>query len=193
MDARVVDPRVERTRRLVTLAALEELAAAGYGAFSIESVSARSGVAKSTIYRHWSGRLALVSEALETLNRQPAAGGSSAAVDPRARVVQLVHHLAEAFRDGIVSGCIPALVEAAEHHADVRTFLHGYSARRRRALTDAIAAGLASGDFRAGTDPETAAVAISGAVVYSRLMTDAPFDPERATSLVELVLGRPER
>lgn len=77
--------------------------------------------------------------------------------------------------------------------ADVRTFLHGDSARRRQALTDAIAAGVESGDFPAGTDPDVAAVAISGAVIYSRLMTDTPFAPERATSLVDLVLGRPAR
>ena len=35
-------------------AALEELAEVGYGGFSIESLGRRSGVAKSTVYRHWS-------------------------------------------------------------------------------------------------------------------------------------------
>ena len=50
------DPRIERTRQVVLDAALALVAESGYGAVTIEAVAARSGVAKSTIYRHWPGR-----------------------------------------------------------------------------------------------------------------------------------------
>ena len=59
--------------------ALSELAARGYGAFTIEAVAKRSGVAKSTIYRHWPGKLALIADALDTLNVQTPAEPSPAA------------------------------------------------------------------------------------------------------------------
>jgi AcrR family transcriptional regulator len=60
------DPRIERSRQVILRAALAELGESGYGAFTIESVAARAGVAKSTIYRHWPDRLALIADAFET-------------------------------------------------------------------------------------------------------------------------------
>src|SRR5262245_14991403 len=71
------DPRIERSRRVILEAALEELGEVGYGALTIESVAARAGVGKSTIYRHWSGKLALVEDAFRTMKAQalvPTAG-----------------------------------------------------------------------------------------------------------------------
>jgi TetR/AcrR family transcriptional regulator, regulator of autoinduction and epiphytic fitness len=62
-----LDPRVERSRRVILQAVLDELGEAGYGALTIEAVAARAGVGKSTIYRHWPGKLELVEEALRTL------------------------------------------------------------------------------------------------------------------------------
>src|SRR5580765_4898345 len=61
------DPRIERSRRVILEAVLDELGAAGYGALTIESVAARAGVGKSTIYRHWAGKLELVEDAFRTL------------------------------------------------------------------------------------------------------------------------------
>ena len=61
------DPRIERSRRVILEAALAELGEVGYGALTIESVAARAGVGKSTIYRHWSGKLNLVEDAFRTL------------------------------------------------------------------------------------------------------------------------------
>ena len=50
---RAIDPRIERSRSIILEASLQELGEVGYGAFTIESVAARAGVGKSTIYRHW--------------------------------------------------------------------------------------------------------------------------------------------
>lgn len=191
----MTDPRIERTRRTVRREALAELAAVGYGGFAMESVSARSGVAKSTIYRHWPDRLALIADALETLNVQPDAERHDADVshDPGKRVHQLLTHLAEAFRDPTVTGCTPALIEASEHDEDVRAFHHGYAATRRRALVAALTEGVADGSFPEHVDPESASLALAGAIVYSRVMTDQPFDPADVPTLVTTVLGPPRR
>src|SRR5205085_12297987 len=62
-----LDPRIERSRRVILEAVLEELGTVGYGALTIESVAARAGVGKSTIYRYWPGKLALVEDAFRTL------------------------------------------------------------------------------------------------------------------------------
>jgi AcrR family transcriptional regulator len=182
-----MDPRIERTRQAVQVATLEVLGSRGYAAFTVEAVADAARVAKSTIYRHWPTRLALIADALETLNRQPRR--ALAPGTARETIGQLVEHLASAFNDSTLSACIPALIEAAEHHPEVATFLHGYSANRRQTLVDAIRAGVDSGELPSHLDPELAALAISGAVIYCRTMTPDPLPAGRARQLAAQVLG----
>ncbi|HTW15833.1 MAG TPA: TetR/AcrR family transcriptional regulator [Nocardioides sp.] len=193
----MTDPRVLRSRGALLEAALDELAAAGYAAFSMESVAARAGVGRSTLYRHWNDRLQLIADALETLNVQPGPPDDAPAQEPEwGHVEKLLRHLARALTDSAVSRCLPALVHAAEQDAGVREFLQGYSLRRRQALVSVIADGIARGEFRSG-DPETMADALSGAVFYRRLMTGLPVAPGEVPGLVAAVLGdrmrRPDR
>lgn len=187
----LVDPRVERSRRVICDAALTELAEAGYGGFTIESVAARAGVGKSTIYRHWGGKLELIRDALESFNQQPPVDAHEAD-GPRARIERLLGHLAQVLAESTFSACVPALIDAAERDPAVRDFLHAYSARRRQALVDALRAGVQAGDFPPGLDPERASLALSGALFYRRLLTGRPYDPDQVTQLVDIVLP-PER
>jgi TetR/AcrR family transcriptional regulator of autoinduction and epiphytic fitness len=181
------DPRVERSRQVILEAALDELGEVGYGAFRIESVAARARVGKSTIYRHWPDKLALISDAFETFHVQMTP--NTTAVPARERVETMVRHVAEVFVDSTFSICIPALIEGAERDSRLRAFHHSYSAERRQELIDAIAEGIAGGAFSSTIDPELAALALLGPIIYSRLMTERAFDPQRATDLVNTVLG----
>ena len=183
------DPRVERSRMVILEAAVEELAEVGYGGVTIESVAARAGVGKSTIYRHWREKLALIADAFETFHEQMVPDLSDRSA--REAVELLVGHVAEVVVDSTFSRCIPALIEGAERDPRVREFHHRYSVERRRALVNLIARGVEDGEFRGELDPELATVALLGALFYRRLMTGEPFDPQSAGELVELVLGRP--
>jgi TetR/AcrR family transcriptional regulator, regulator of autoinduction and epiphytic fitness len=181
-----VDPRVERSRMVILRASVEELAEVGYGAFTIESVAARAGVGKSTIYRHWRDKLALIADAFETFHEQMV----PSLVDRsyRESVELLVRHVAEVVADSIFTRCIPALIEGAERDARVRQFHHRYQAERRQALIDLIAAGIEAGEFDAGLDPELATLALLGPIFYRRLMSGELFDPACAGELVATVL-----
>jgi TetR/AcrR family transcriptional regulator of autoinduction and epiphytic fitness len=181
------DPRVERSRLVIRQAALDELGEVGYGAFTIESVAARAGVGKSTIYRHWSDKLDLIADAFETFHEQMVPSietGSS-----RERVELLVRHVAEVVVHSTFSVCIPALIEGAERDPRVRAFHHRYSKERRQTLIDVIAEGVAAGELPARVDPELAALALLGPIFYRRLMSSEPFEPGRAGELVDTVLG----
>ena len=168
-------------------AALEELAAVGYAAFSMESVAARAGVGRSTLYRHWNDRVQLIGDALEALNVQPGPA-PHLPEEPRARVEQLLGHLCDVLRRPPISGVVPALVHAAEQTETARRFFHAYSARRRLALLEAVRAGVEAGVFRA-VDPDLATDALSGAVFYRRLMTGRPVSAADVPDLVATVLG----
>ena len=109
------------------------------------------------------------------------------------KIVALVFHVAQVFVDSTFSVCIPALIEGAERNDRLRRFHHVYSAERRQGLIDVIAEGVASGDFPADLDCELAALALLGPIIYRRLMSDEPFDPDRANDLVDIVLGPPKR
>jgi AcrR family transcriptional regulator len=187
-----VDPRIERTRRVVRLAALEELAEAGYGSFTIESVAARCGVARSTIYRHWPDKVTLIADAFDTLNQQPRPA-TPQPESPRERIRVLLTHLAAAMADSVFARCLPALVDAAARQADLAAFLHAYNERRRGALTAAIRDAVGAGEVSPTVEPELAGLALAGTIIYRRLMTAAPFDPADVDALMTTVLGDPPR
>jgi len=174
-----IDARVERSHRVIRDAAVAELANSGWGAFTIEAVAARAGVARSTVYRHWPDKLALLVDALEHHSTQPPAG---ATLPGRPRVVALVRHLAETMADPKRSPIVPALIDAAERDPALRRIQRKFTNQRRQALVSALA--------EAGApDPDLAAMALSGAVIYCRVMMGKPFDLARAEELVETVLG----
>jgi TetR/AcrR family transcriptional regulator, regulator of autoinduction and epiphytic fitness len=186
---RAEDPRVERSRAVIRQAALDELAEVGYGAFTIESVAARAGVGKSTIYRHWRNKLDLIADAFESAHGHMVPDVTTGTAGER--ITALIRHVAEITVDSTFSRCIPALIEGARHDRRLREFHHRYSARRRRALSDLIAAGIRAGEFAVGIDTELAAQALLGTVFYSRLMSAEPFDPARASEIVAMVLPGP--
>jgi TetR/AcrR family transcriptional regulator of autoinduction and epiphytic fitness len=172
---------------VVRRAALDELADAGYGGFTIESVAARAGVAKSTIYRHWSDKLALVADAFESSHEEMVP--DTATGTARDRIVSLLRHVAEVVVDSTFSRCIPALIEGAVRDRRLREFQHRYSTERRGGLVAGIDDGIAAGEFSHQIDPDLAAQLLLGVIFYRRLMTDEPFDPAGADNLVDTVLG----
>lgn len=185
--ARSSDPRIAQTRRVVLRAALAELGAVGFGALTIEGVAERADVAKSTIYRHWDGKLSLVADALETLNEQPIptpADGSA-----REQIATLLRHLAAAMADSELSATVPALIDAAERDPTIARFHHAYSDRRRQTLVDVIAAHIDSGELASTRDPELTALALIGPIFYRRLMTGRALPLERIDDLIDTVLG----
>ena len=181
------DPRVERSRHVILRAALDELGEVGYGAFTIESVARRASVGKSTIYRHWPGKLALITDAFETFHEQAApdlTGGS-----PREILERILSHIAEVVAGSTFSACIPALIEGAERDAELRRFHHRFQLEARRPLIEVIRGGVVAGVLPPHVDPQLAATALLGTIFYHRLMTREPFDPRRVGELLATVVG----
>lgn len=180
-----VDPRVERSRRVILEAVLEELGEVGYGAMTIEGVAARAGVGKSTIYRHWPGKLELVEDAFRTLKASATVpeGGSF-----RDRVVGYLEQVAGLVAESTYSTCMPALIDAAERDPKVRDFHTRFSAERRAVLVHLLQEGIEGRDLPTSSDPELLADALVGPILLRRLMTTEPCDPGLVPALVDQVL-----
>lgn len=175
---------------MILRAALAEFAAHGYTGFRMESVAARARVGRSTVYRHWPDKAALLADALAGLSRQPDPAHDDHADTARRRAHVLLNHLAQALTDSPVSACVPALIHAAANDEEFRVRLHRFSAQRRERLTATLAEGVASGEFPPRVDPEIASVALSGAVFYRALMTADAADTDFVADLLDEVLGR---
>ena len=132
----------------------------------------------------------LIADAIDALNVQPEAGPADAE-SPRERISALLHHLSDAMRTSPVSACLPALIDGAERDGALRRLHHRYSDRRRAALVAAIAAAIEAGDLRDDIDPELAATALAGAIIYRRLMTGRPLPADEVDPLIDTVLGAP--
>ena len=181
------DPRVERSRRVVLAAALELLGEEGYGGLTIEAVAARAGVGKSTIYRHWEGKLALVEDAFRTLKfvENPPVGGTV-----RERVTAMLTQVATKLADSTWSSCMPALIDAAERDAQVREVHNALFEERRSVLVDLLVDGVTSGELPRGSDVVLIAETLIGPLIVRRLLTSRPMDPADVPALVDLLLLR---
>jgi TetR/AcrR family transcriptional regulator of autoinduction and epiphytic fitness len=179
------DPRVERSRRVILEAVLDELGAVGYGALTIEAVAARAGVGKSTIYRHWPGKLELVEDAFRTL-KAPVVVPESGTL--RDKVVGLLEQIACLVEESTYSACMPALIEAAERDPEVRDFHCRFSSERRAVLVGLLRDAVENGELPSQTDPEMLADALVGSIFLRRLMLHQPLDPALAPVLVDQLL-----
>jgi TetR/AcrR family transcriptional regulator, regulator of autoinduction and epiphytic fitness len=180
-----VDPRVERSRRVILSAALEVLAEVGYGGLTIEAVAARAGVGKSTVYRHWSGKLDLVDDAICTLKSTifPTAGSV------RERVTAFLGQVAAAMANSTWSRCLPAIIEAAERDPETMNIHRRLAGERRQLLIDLLAEGVATGEVPADTDLGLLADCLVGPIILRRLLLHEPVDDATVRQLVDQILG----
>jgi TetR/AcrR family transcriptional regulator of autoinduction and epiphytic fitness len=179
------DPRVERSRRVILEAVLDELGEVGYGSLTIEAVAARAGVGKSTIYRHWPGKLALVEDAFRTIKDHALVPDSGTL---RERIVGFLEQVAVLVEESTYSACMPALIDAAERDPQVKAFHCQFSTERLAVLVDVLADAVASGELPAHANPELLADALVGPIVMRRLMFFETFDPKLVPALVDQVL-----
>ena len=170
---------------MILVAALEELADVGYGAFTVEGVARRAGVSKATVYRHWDGKLELVSDAVLRLKQlvQPPDVG-----DPRERIRGLLIGIADMLAGSRLAPCVPALISAAERDPSMREFHHKTSAERRAFFVGLLDEARDAGHLDPGIDTTQLAELLVSPIFFRRLMTPDPFTADDVDKLLAMVL-----
>lgn len=103
-----MDPRISRTQQAVVEAATDLLVEGGPIALTVDGVVARSGVAKSTIYRHWATRDDLVVEVFRA--GAPRIDLPPAELDFEAALRRLAHEIVATLSDDRWRRLVPALL-----------------------------------------------------------------------------------
>jgi AcrR family transcriptional regulator len=181
------DPRVVRSRAAVLEATLDLLAEEGAEGCTIEAIAGRSGVAKTTIYRHWPSRAALVIDAVRGLMDDPVEAPDTG--DVRGDVAVLLTSLADRLRTGHLADVAPALVAAVDADPQLAELMDVYVSGRREPMRVVLRRAIERGQLPADADVELVADAFAGPLFYCRLVARRPASPEYVRALVDLVFA----
>ncbi|MFJ4657727.1 TetR/AcrR family transcriptional regulator [Nocardia sp. NPDC088792] len=186
--------RTARVRAAVLDAALRELAEHGYATLCVEHIAERSGVHKTTIYRRWQSKDAVLAEAIadlvETLFPIPVTDSIDA--DLRAFARALVDLLTSA--DPLVVGTIRALFSDAAADPRIAELKRDLYARRYEEARAMIHAAITQGQLPADTDVRELVGLVTAPVYYRLLVTEEPLnravaDRAAATALTAVRAG----
>jgi len=182
-------PRSAEADTAIIDATLELIVDAGIAGLSVESVAARAGVGKATIYRRWANKEELVEDALASLSDAlpDVPDGNTA----RERLVLMVDQIRAKSVETCSGRLMPRMLSYATQHPEL--FRHYYASviqPRRDRYRAVLAEGIASGELRGDLDVELAATLIAAPMLYLHLMQVGMGAPRPGTSqaLVDMVL-----
>lgn len=164
------DARVERSRAKLLAAATELLVDHGPDALTVDGVAERSGVAKSTLYRHWPSREALMVDVLR--ENMPCIPQFDASLGFEKRLRGYLRALADTFADPEWARIFPALFSLKQQCAGVGTLADSDRDEKVAMLTEMLDAGVAEGLIPAGLDPHSVAAMLVGPLMMCVMTGD---------------------
>jgi AcrR family transcriptional regulator len=179
-------PRCDATHKAVLRAAYDLLGEAGLARFTIEGVAARSGVARTTIYRWWPSKGALAMEGfLDTTAPELAVPSSASVVADMQALLRLVGRLLRGKAGLIIRGII---AEGQSDPETINAFMAGFVTPRRTEVRAILARGIASGELRGNLDVEMVLASLFGPL-HLRLLLNENVDDAWIDRLSNFVLA----
>jgi AcrR family transcriptional regulator len=181
------DPRIERSRAAVLDAAGELLLEGGVPAVTVEAIVERSGVARSTIYRHWATRRELLVATFERLMPVPAAPDPRGAL--RERLLALSEAHIQRLKKAPWAAAIPTFLEATSRDPELAGVRERLVEHNRGPLAHTLQLAIERGELPADTDIDEAASQLAGPVLFRHLITGERVDRAFARRVVDLFLA----
>ena len=178
------DGPVEETRRRVLEATVDLIDRVGYWSVTVDAIARASGVSKSTIYRHWSSRKALVLDAFtsDTDESTQVADTGDAIADLRTFLLKLAYRLNVRGAGPIMTGLIS---DALNDEEFAQSFRAKVIEARRHAFLQILLRGQQRGQIRTDVDLTSVVDALYGSIHHRLLMTRAPIDGQFASALTD--------
>lgn len=182
-------PRSAEAEKAIIDAVLQLVAENGFDALSVEGVATRAGVGKGTIYRRWSGKQAMLVDALASVSEElpelPADGSV------REGLVALVDTIRLSTQNSPAGRLLPRIMASVSQYPDViDEYRRRVVERRSQRMRDLLARGVATGELRPDLDPDVAVTLLVGPILYIVMMRSTGPAIDRSTSerLVDGVL-----
>jgi len=182
-----VHPRSVRARASVLTATRELLAEGGLPSATVDAISARSGVSKVTIYKHWPSRTAVAAEAFggQMADAIPLPDTGDAITDLREQVRRV-----SAFYAGDSGTVFSQLLAACTIDPEAAPFFRKYFLQRRREVIAQLwERACASGAVDSLISADTATDVLFGPLVFRLMSGHAPLSPEEADRISDAALG----
>jgi AcrR family transcriptional regulator len=171
----------------VFAATIDELAARNYDEVSVETIAARAGVHKTTVYRRWGSKAELVSQALG------AAAQSLIEVPDTGTVATDLRLLSRAVQATLASprgACTTrSLLAGAAAAPEIRALMQDFWATRLAAIAAIVERAVARGELPAGTEPAPVMQAMAAPLYYRLLVTGEPLTQDVADQAAAAALA----
>ncbi|HKX23537.1 MAG TPA: TetR/AcrR family transcriptional regulator C-terminal ligand-binding domain-containing protein [Rhizorhapis sp.] len=179
-------PRSENARSAVLKAAYEILVDSGFGSFSIDAVSVRSGVARSTIHRWWASKGML---AIESCLEHVLASISFRITTSSSRDVMRILENTAAKLAGPEGKVVASIIAEGQRDPDaLELFSRVYFHPLRAEAIKVVQAGIDRGEFRPNLDAGVFLDSGIGAM-YAKVLLQQPITKEWVKTLTEQLLN----
>jgi AcrR family transcriptional regulator len=175
--------RTARNAEAVFAATIDELSARAYDEISIETIAARAGVHKTTIYRRWHSKAELVTQALT------ATAGSLIEIPDTGHLESDLRILSRSVRATLASprgaATTRTLLVGAAASPEIRHLMQQFWAARLSAIAAIVDRAAARGELPRDTDPAPLMHALAAPLYYRLLVTGEPLtelDADRAAA-----------
>jgi AcrR family transcriptional regulator len=174
---------VVRSKASILEACAELIEEEGFAGVSIEAVAARSGAAKTTIYRHWPSRDALLIDAFGVCADAPQTAPDTGSL--HGDLVMLLWGLARSLADEGWCSALRSLVDAASRDPELARLHAAFVTERRRPLTDVLERAVARGLLPSGIDIDRAVSILVGPLFYRAMVSREPLDDAFVRAVVD--------
>lgn len=181
-----LDPRVARSRATVLRAAAALLIEQGAAGVSIEGIAERSGVAKTTIYRHWKSRSQLVFDAFESM--LPALPAQDYGPTLPGQLCGILNQLSRGLTQSEWAPAVPPLIDAGDRDPELRQLVQAFLVVRMERCREALRGAMARGELRRDLDVDVAIGVLAGPVFYRRLVSREPLSEAFVAEVVDQFL-----
>lgn len=164
--------RTARTAQAVYAATLAELSTRPYADISIDSIAARAGVHKTTVYRRWHRKPDLVAEALTHAADARIEVPDTGSVESDLRVLSRSVRATLASPEGAAT--TTAVLAAATTAPEVAAVMQRFWQTRLTAISTIIDSAIARGELPAHTDAAATFQAVVAPLYYRLLVTGQP-------------------
>lgn len=163
-----IDPRCTRSQQRVLASAVVILREHGLPGLTFEAVAAHSGVAKTTIYRHFPDRAALHLAAVESVGPSSLMPCTDDLVDD---LVQFLTGLNRTLHHSDFGHILLTALDGAERNPDLRELAAEAGAQRRRLMADRLRQAQDAGRFDSEADLDLVCSQLVGPLFYRRFIS----------------------